>query len=175
MESLNSTTVDIYCKLYHENCGILSDKSVSEIKNLIKIYPHEFGKILHAFFEPETTMYVSDSQYFALCSTAVETLLLSNNIFTQNEEYDLISFVGGKDKEFDVVLESVFGRAKLIIIECMMYALKNRYFVCKQLVDHIKKYYFNDSYYDNVLGIEKKENVPVLYYFVKRMSESIIN
>lgn len=164
------TTVDTYCELHSKSGGILSDGNISEIKKLIKIYPQEFGKILHAFFEPTTKTYATDSQYFAMCLTAVEVLLLSNVVYTKSEEERLLSFVG-KEKELDADLECVFGKAKLAVVECIIDSLKKRYFVCEQLVDCLQKRYFDGTYYDNVLSIDEKENVPVLYYFVMRLAE----
>lgn len=167
--SLNNSTVDTYCKLYSKSREILSDRNVSEIEGLIKTYPQEFGKILRAFFEPTTSVYVADSQYLSLCWAAAESLLLTNNIFTPEEEDNLVSFLG-KGAELDGVLASVFGRAKLAAVECIICALRNRCFVRKQLVERIKKYYLDESYYDNHLGIEQKENIPVICYLVQRAS-----
>lgn len=165
----NNSTVDTYCELYSKSRSVLSDRNVSEMENMIKTYPQKFARILRTFFEPTSSVYVADSQYLSLCWTAVESLLLTNNIFTREEEDSLISFLG-KDAELDEILVSVFGRAKVAVVECITRTLEKRHFVRKQLVERIKKYYFDESYYDNHLRIEQKENVPVLYYLVQRVS-----
>ena len=169
------STVETYCKI-HSNCGsLLSDSDVSEISCLIRVYPQELDKILFSFFEPATKTYAADSQYLALCWAVAETVLLSSHQLPCSVENGLMRFSGkGEDEPLDPVLAAVFGRTKLIVIECIVHALEKRCFVAAQLVTRIRESCCpRKACYDSALCVEQKENAPVLLYLAQKVSGAL--